>query len=357
MHKKTFYVIGIMSGTSLDGVDIALCKFEKDINWKYQIIHAKTYSYDKNWYQKLSEANNLSAFDFIKLHKEYGKYLGQLTNKFIKEHRISNVDLISSHGHTIFHSPDEHLNFQIGDGAFIAAETQITTVSDFRTLDIALGGQGAPLVPIGDELLFSNYNFCLNIGGFSNISFKENQHRIAFDICPSNIILNYLANKLNIPFDKDGKVSRTGKIQYHLLEKLNNLDYYKKTPPKSLGKEWFEKFFLPIIDSYSCSVEDKLATCIEHIATQIVKYTKNGTLLITGGGAYNKHLIEKITHYSNCEIIIPEKFIVEFKESLIFAFLGLLRWMKETNVLKSVTGAKQNSVSGIIHIMKKATFF
>ncbi len=343
-----------MSGTSLDGVDVALCEFEKGKTWKYKILYAKTYSYNKIWQNKLSKAHLLNSFDFIKLHKEYGKFVGKLTNKFIENFKISEVDLISSHGHTIFHRPEEKINYQLGDGAFIAAETGITTVSDFRTLDIALGGQGAPLVPIGDELLFNNYNYCLNLGGFANISFKKNKHRIAFDICPSNIVLNYLANKLNKTYDKNGNISRKATIQKKLLEQLNNIEFYKENPPKSLGKEWLEKYFLPIVNNFKCSIEDKLATCVEHIALQIANCTlKDGTILVTGGGAYNGFLIERIQFYSKCKIIVPDKYLIEFKEALIFAFLGLLRILGETNVLKSVTGAKQNSVSGIVHVINK----
>jgi len=352
MLQNNYSVIGIMSGTSLDGVDIAYCDFWFDGKWNFKINCAKTYEYTNEWYNKLKNANNLNTVDFLLLHKEYGSFIGNLVNVFIKEHSINKVDLISSHGHTIFHQPEYKLNFQLGDGSFIAAQTLITTVSDFRTLDIALGGQGAPLVPIGDELLFSNYDYCLNIGGISNISFKYNNKRIAFDICPSNIVLNYLANKISLKYDEYGNIARKGKINEELLLQLNELEYYYLPYPKSLGREWIEKYFIPIIDNKNIPLHDKLATCVEHIAIQISKNIfTNGKILITGGGAHNKYLIERISNLLKNELVIPDDNIVNYKEALIFAFLGLLRWNREVNVLKSVTGATHNTISGNVYII------
>ncbi len=347
MMKYT--VIGLMSGTSIDGLDIALCQFYKTNRWHYAILNAKTIPYSHQWKKKLTTAPTLSAYDFLKLHKEYGTYLGECVVNFIHTVNIQ-PDFISSHGHTVFHEPTRHFNFQLGDGAFIASRTGITTISDFRTLDIAFGGQGAPLVPIGDELLFADYEYCLNVGGIANISFKKKNKRIAFDVCPANMVLNELAAQRNLAFDTDGKLACRGTINNKLLNELNKLDYYVSPFPKSLGREWVEQNFLPILYRYSCTIEDKLTTVYEHIAIQIAKNISNkGKMLITGGGAYNKFLISCIQSKVDVEIIVPSKMLVEFKEALIFAFIGLLRWLNMPNVLTSVTGASKSLSCGVIH--------
>ncbi len=352
MQENRFRVIGVMSGTSLDGLDIALCEFTQQETIQYHIIAAKTYPYSSEWKQQLSGAHNLDAKSFLQLHKHYGNFIGQTINHFLSTEKGLTIDLIASHGHTIFHEPDKKLNFQLGDGAFIAAETKITTISDFRTLDIALGGQGAPLVPIGDELLFGDYDYCLNIGGIANISYKHEGKRIAYDICPANMVLNSLAQKLGFEYDKDGNIARTGKIQPYLFEQLNNLDYYFQHYPKSLGREWVEQVVFPVLHQSSCSIPDKLATFVEHIAYQISKQIKQeGKLLITGGGAHHSFLTERIANLTKAKVIIPDKLIVDYKEALIFAFIGYLRWQRTYNVLHSVTGAIADSVSGIVHII------
>lgn len=352
---KKFSVIGVMSGTSLDGVDIAFCKFEFiSQKWNYKIIKAETIPYTKNWRDKLQSANELNAFPFIELHKNYGHFLGKSINEFIKKTDIKKIDFISSHGHTIFHQPEKNITFQIGDGSVIAATTKITTISDFRSLDVALGGQGAPLVPVGDNLLFSEYDYCLNLGGFANISFNENKKRIAFDICPVNIIINSLANIINKTFDKNGEIAKKGDLNKNLLNELNNIEFYKKPFPKSLAKEWLLANFVPIIDKYDLSIEDKLRTIYEHIALQITNITNKKTdnsILITGGGAYNKFLIELIKQKSKNTIVIPSSSIIDFKEALIFAFLGVLRHEKQQNCLSSVTGAKLDNIGGSIYQM------
>ncbi len=341
-------MVGLMSGTSLDGVDLIAVVFKGEEYKSFDIVAAETIFYDDEWKTKLSRMHDLSAYEFLKLHKQYGLYLGKLVNDFIKKYLLK-VDLISSHGHTIFHEPAQRFNFQAGDGAFIAAATGITTVSDFRTLDIAMGGQGAPLVPFGDEWLFSDYTYCLNIGGFANVSFKQQNKRIAFDICPANIVLNYLSSKLGYSYDPDGKLASQGKIIYNLLDKLNALPYYQLKYPKSLGREWVENYIFPLLsDKYR--VNDLLATICEHIAIQIGKNcTLSGTILVTGGGAYNVYLISRIRNYLTPQIIIPNKIIVEYKEALIFALLGLLRVQRKINIFSSVTGADKNATGGIVH--------
>ncbi len=349
---QSYQVIGVMSGTSLDGLDIVLCKFVFNNNWEFEILKSETIKYSAFWKENLSKAQTLSGIDLLLLHKEYGRFIGQSINQFM-DNTNETVDYIASHGHTVFHQPAKKLTLQIGDGAEIATVTGITTISDFRSLDVALGGQGAPLVPVGDELLFPEYNYCLNIGGFANISFSKNNIRLAFDICPANIILNFLAQKLNHTFDKDGKLGRSGKVNNELLQKLNTLEYYNKNHPKSLGKEWLDSMFIPILETSKIPLIDQISTVYEHIAQQISEALPNESkykTLITGGGTYNSYLIELIKQKSKSEIVIPDKEIIEYKEALIFAFLGIIRFKNQVNCLSSVTGAKKDSSSGIIHL-------
>lgn len=347
INNKEYTILGIMSGTSLDGVDIAVVRF--DCENKFKIMAATTIPYSIEWKTKLQNANQLPTYDFLKLHKEYGHYLGTLTNQFLNKTNLT-IDFIASHGHTIFHEPQNRFNFQLGDGAVIAAATRITTISDFRTLDIALGGQGAPLVPMGDEQLFSNFDYCLNLGGIANISYTQNHQRIAYDVCPTNMVLNYMAQKAGFDYDNKGNMASNGNIINELLQKLNKLDYYQNNYPKSIGREWVEQVFLPIIQSYQFVTEDILATIVEHIAVQISNNIHSpGKLLITGGGAYNDFLINRIQANTFAKVIIPEPEIIEYKEALIFAYLGLLRIQNKPNTLSSVTGAPFNVCSGIIH--------
>jgi anhydro-N-acetylmuramic acid kinase len=341
--------LGIMSGTSLDGLDIALCEFVYSTNWEFTIEKASTINYSDYWISKLSNAHKLSGIDLSILHKEFGRFIGTSAKEFLSETN-SQIDFIASHGHTVFHQPKNRLTLQIGDGAEIAAITNIKTVSDFRSLDVALGGQGAPLVPIGDKLLFSDYDYCINIGGFANISFEKDEKRLAYDISPANIILNLLAQKLNKDYDKDGLLGQEGSIDQNLLKSLNKIDYYKLPYPKSLGREWLNDTFIPIIDNSDTSTINKISTTYEHIAQQISNSIKKeySKILITGGGAYNKHLINLIKEKTSSKIIIPNQQIIEFKEALIFAFLGLLRINKQNNTLASVTGATKDSSGGAI---------
>jgi anhydro-N-acetylmuramic acid kinase len=348
--KKKYKAVGIMSGTSLDGVDLAACEFIHNENhWTFRILHCQTIPYPETWVKKLSEAPNTDALTFMHLHKDYGHFLGQLTKSFLETHDFI-PDLIASHGHTIFHQPAERLTVQIGDGNAIAAETGYPVVCDFRSLDVALGGQGAPLVPIGDRLLFPHYDACLNLGGFANISMEQNHVRIAFDICPVNIVMNMLANKAGLPYDKDGKLARQGKINIELLTTLNNIPYYMLLHPKSLGREWVQKEFLPVLNMEENQINDILRTLCEHIAMQVNKSAgqKPGKILVTGGGAHHDFLMERISAAGDHEWIVPELNLTDFKEALVFAFLGVLRWRNEINVLRSVTGGRQNHSGGSI---------
>lgn len=355
MSQSTYRIIGLMSGTSLDGLDIACCTFEQNgESLNYKIEEAITYKYNEEWSEKLSTIHNATAYEFALANTEYGYYLAEKINEFISTKNISGLDLIASHGHTIFHQPEKNFTFQLGSGAAIAGRTGITTVCDFRTLDVAMNGQGAPLVPIGDALLFSEYDYCLNLGGIANISFDSNGKRIAFDICPVNLVLNQLAQTLGKNYDNEGELARSGSLNNNLLEKLNNLDFYKTSGAKSLGREWVEKVFFPVVNSFEIPAQDKLNTICEHIALQIAKHAKNAKakMLVTGGGAYNSYLIERIKFHTQASVIIPDNQTIEYKEALIFAFLGLLRFEQKNNTLASVTGASTDSTGGAIYLGK-----
>jgi len=349
---KKYRAIGIMSGTSLDGLDIVLCEFEKKgYSWDFSILEADTLTYSKEWKQKLLKAPHISGLELCRLDNDYGTFIGESIKNFLKSKKIK-IDLIASHGHTLFHQPSDGLTFQIGNGANIASATTITTVCNFRALDVALKGQGAPLVPIGDLMLFPEYYYCLNMGGFANISYTWYKKRLAFDICPVNIIINKLANEIGKEFDQDGRIAGTGKVHQDLLILLNKITFYFVKPPKSLSREWVEKEFIPIIEKYNISIEDKLRTIYEHIAKQINRTLDSPVkkkILVTGGGAYNKFLIGLLKEKSHHQFVIPDPILVEYKEALIFAFLGTLRLRHENNCLSSVTGASHDNIGGVIY--------
>jgi anhydro-N-acetylmuramic acid kinase len=342
-----------MSGTSLDGLDLAYCEFRLHHGtWSYSILHATTIPYSTQWQKRLSDATLTSGAQFVQLDTEYGHLLGRLCRTFITKHQIR-PDFIASHGHTVFHRPSLKITSQIGKGSAIASETGLPVVCDFRSGDVALGGTGAPLVPIGDKLLFGSYDCCLNLGGFANISYDNKEGaRIAFDICPVNITINYLSYKEGKPYDAEGTMARKGILQNELMEALNQLDFYHKPPPKSLGKEWFEAHIIPLMDTAKYKVPDLLRTFTEHAAFQIacsVSAASQKRILVTGGGAYNKFLLERLKELISAMIIIPDFQTIKYKEALIFAFLGVLRMRNEINILRSVTGAKKDSSGGAIY--------
>jgi anhydro-N-acetylmuramic acid kinase len=351
--NSNYIVTGLMSGTSLDGVDLACCSFAlENGTWNYSILAAETIPYPIEWKKRLPELETLSAVEFVKTDVEYGHYLGTITRDFHERHHLRPA-FIASHGHTIFHQPDNRFTVQIGKGPAIAAETGLPVVCDFRSTDVALGGQGAPLVPAGDQALFGEYTHCLNLGGFANISFTESGSRIAYDVCPANIVLNHLSSFLNMEYDKDGETSRGGLLLPQLLEDLNNLEFYSLPNPKSLGKEWVLSTVFPVLEKYRIKTEDKLRTFTEHIAIQVAKAIKpddSSTLLITGGGAFNSYLVGRIRESTNLNISLPDTVTIAFKEALIFAFLGVLRWRGENNCLSSCTGAARDNCGGSVSL-------
>lgn len=342
--------IGLMSGTSLDGLDICFAQFWKENSkWNFKIVKAETLPYPKDLEDQLKNSIHLSSPDLLALNSDYGYYLGKAVSNFIENNQLKKIDLIASHGHTVFHQPQRKFTLQIGDGRAIKTVTKIPVIYDFRSQDVLLGGNGAPLVPIGDEMLFSEYDACLNLGGFSNISFKINNKRIAFDIAPVNIVLNNLAQNFNQNYDENGELARKGNINQDILAKLNSLEFYNLPHPKSLGIEWCNENVYPLFSGIEAL--DILATFTEHTAEHISKILNENQLknvLFTGGGTYNQYLIERIKTKTESEIIIPEKQIIDFKEALIFAFMGVLRWNDEINIISSATGSLHDHSSGII---------
>lgn len=346
---KTSLAIGLMSGSSLDGLDLALVRFTGNGgHYTYHIEKAETLPYPSHWHDQLADAFLHQPEELLSLDKEYGAYLGQQVLRFVKKQGVK-PDFVASHGHTVFHKPELRYTLQIGDGQALADACGLTVVNDFRTEDVSKGGQGAPLVPIGDKLLFGDYGICLNIGGIANVSYDIDGTRIAYDICIANQALNWLAQREGLAYDKDGQLARQGCIDPALLTMLNDNGFYRQSPPKSLGREFFETYQKTLLERYATA--DALATFVEHIARQIgqaVATLPEGKLLVTGGGALNGYLVERIGHHTRHQVVVPDRMTVDYKEALIFAFLGLLRLEGQTNVLCSVTGAPTDSCSGKI---------
>ena len=351
MLKNQYNLIGIMSGTSLDGIDMAYIQFNlKNHQWTFDITIAETIAYPDNWQKILKNAITLSNQELQQTNLKYTQFLADKINHFIQKNKLSPIDAICSHGHTIKHQPQLGITLQIGNLPQLATITQQKIICDFRVQDVALGGQGAPLVPIGDKLLFGQYKQCLNLGGFSNISYDVNNQRISYDICPVNIVLNHLVAKVGLTYDNKGQMASQGQVCQALLTALNQLAYYQKPYPKSLGVEWVKTQILPLIKQFSLSLQDQLCTLVEHMACQITPHlTKNEAVLVSGGGVYNDYLINRIIHHAkHCKLVIPNKKIIDYKEALIFAFLGLLKLRNQNNVLASVTGAPKDHCAGII---------
>jgi len=361
-----YRAIGLMSGSSLDGLDIAFAEFHENAGkWSYEILEADCYPYSAEWAEKLKNAISLNAPDYQQLHVDYGHYLGQQVNRFIDAYQLHyKVALIASHGHTTFHVPAKKMTAQLGDGARIAAETQLPIVTDLRAMDIAFGGQGAPIVPIGEKLLLGDHEFFLNLGGIANISIAAaaGEGYRAFDICPANRVLNMLAADGGKEYDKGGEMASQGSVNHSLLEQLNALEYYRLPYPKSLANDFGTDIVYPIIKKAGISIPDALATYVEHISFQIgsslekVK-TQNARMLVTGGGAFNNFLVDQLRKKLSplgIEVVIPDARLVNYKEALVMALIGVLRWRQEYNVFSSVTGASRDSIGGALWMGSEA---
>ena len=350
---KNFNVIGVMSGTSLDGVDIIYVKFIQNESWSFKIINSKTYKYEDSIADILNDISKKSLEEIKEIDVVYTKKLAKIINGFIDEFSINKIDFVSSHGHTAIHDPSNLITYQMGNLSTLSSEINQKVICDFRVQDVKLGGEGAPLVPVGEKYLFQEYDSFINLGGFANISKHIEKSLIAYDICPVNVVLNYLSKKIGRDFDDKGSIASSGKLIINLYEELENLEYYRSSSPKSLGIEWVDENISPLINKYfDYSIEDLLRTLSNHIANQISINLKGlDKVLVTGGGAYNDYLIDIIRSKTDSEIIIPSKNIIEFKEALIFAFLGVLRNLNINNCYSSVTGASKDHCSGKIFLL------
>jgi anhydro-N-acetylmuramic acid kinase len=361
--------MGLMSGSSLDGLDIAFAEFQEvSGKWSYEIKAVACYPYEEHWITQLKNATSLKALDYQLLHTAYGHYIGTLVNQFIEDHHLHHqVQLISSHGHTTFHVPSKRMTAQLGDGAAIAATTGVNVVSDLRAMDLARGGHGAPIVPIGEKFLLGDYPYFLNLGGIANISFNNPDEYIAFDICPANRVLNMLSAENKKGFDEGGEIASGGKVDEKLLSLLNDLEYYRLPYPKSLSNDFGTDVVYTLIHNKKIPAADGLRTYVEHIVIQIknsIELLKNekqisepAKLLVTGGGAHNHFLMSRISRVLeqlNIEVVVPAKELIDFKEAIIMALIGILRWREENNVLASVTGASADSISGAVWIGQEA---
>jgi anhydro-N-acetylmuramic acid kinase len=352
MNDK-YRITGLMSGSSMDGTDLACCDLTWDgTRWDYRIIEAETKPYDPELKSKLEMACHWSRNEIEDLDRELGVYYASLLNDFHARHHLL-PDLISSHGHTILHEPKRGVTFQAGKGSIMAKRTGIKVINDFRSEDVAQGGQGAPLVPLGDRLLFARHEGCINLGGFANISYQNPDGQImAYDLSPANMALNQVAGLKGLEFDKDGELARQGTLHSDLFQKMNQLDYYQAPAPKSLGREWFISELLPLMDASGLSPEDLMATVLEHIAYQVAQGINEAeikSVLITGGGALNQTLISRLSYYAKASIEIPGEQLIHYKEALVFALLGALKIRGEINCLSSVTGGKKDLSAGTIH--------
>ena len=346
---QAYHLIGVMSGTSLDGIDLCYAEFKKGITFESKLIHTSTVDYSETTRSKLIAVEKGSALDLVKADAELGTIIGESINNFIRDHKITKVDAIASHGHTVFHEPNNGYSTQIVNPNQIHAITGIKTIADFRSLDVALRGQGAPLVPIGDHFLFGDYDSCLNLGGIANLSHQHKGKRIGFDVVVCNMALNHLAGKEGKTFDENGQMASEGQLRESLLNELNELEYFTLPFPKSLGKEQFLEWYVPLLNKFDITTADFMATMIEHMTYQLGKVIPVGTCMITGGGVYNQALVKALRKNLAATIHIPENQLIEFKEALLFAFLGFLRLTNQVNTLSSVTGAKQDSMGGCIY--------
>ena len=347
---NSYSVLGLMSGTSLDGVDLVHCTLHASGLFSFELHTARTYAYASRWKLILTHAHTWPLEKIKTLDKEYTVLLSEYILRFIDENQIKHIDFIASHGHTVLHQPENGLTYQIGNSPKLAQLTHHKVVCDFRVEDVALGGQGAPLVPVGDRLFFGEFDACVNLGGFANISFETQYGRMAYDICPVNKVLNFYANKLGKEFDQSGAIAKASVLNPELLSQLKQLQFYSKTPPKSLGIEWLEANFLPLLDQAGFNSEEIIATCTHHFAYQIAKaISGHKTVLFTGGGAFNTYLMELISMQSSAEIVIPSADVINYKEALIFALLGVLKVRGDVNILSSVTGASKDHSAGLIY--------
>lgn len=353
---KRYTGIGLMSGTSLDGIDLAYCEFSDDQGkWHFELLASETIPYDEQWYARLRCLDEQDARTFARTHVYYGHLLGRTLRDFIIRNELK-PQFVACHGQTIFHQPEKNFTAQIGDGETIVAYLQCPLVTNFRNKDVAMGGQGAPLVPFGEHHLFSSHQLFLNLGGIANLSHGGK----AFDVVPCNMALNWLANFLDPPqaLDREGAAARSGNLDYALYDALEHFPWYAQAGPKSLGTEWFEEHILPVLSHCTSPVEDRLKTYVFHVVSRITValrdlQVRNLPMMVTGGGAHNVYLMEELQKSLAGLGVTLEALhhaVIDFKEAVIFSFLGLQTLLGQPNILASVTGAHLDVCGGSIHL-------
>jgi len=354
-----YNVIGITSGTSLAGLDLVFAALtEVRGKWTYEVKASERVEYTAEWEEKLGKAADLPARDYLLLHSEYGHFIGHAVNQFIADHQLDHqVHFIAAHGDTVFHIPAQKMTAQLGDGAAISAVTGLSVISDLRAMDIAFGGKGAPLLPIAEQLLFPDYQYRVNLGENATLAAQIDGQLIASDICACNYVLDTLAETLNFPFDKDGQLAAGGVTDQSLLNALNGLAFYNEASPRHMSSKFGTGTVLPMIQQHQLSTQGKLNTYTHHIAAQIEKIVKDllpqeenvpRSLLLTGGGAANTYLVKTIEaalQPHNVTVTVQHD---PFRNALMIALLGALRWRQEPNGLASVTGAEKDSVGGAL---------
>lgn len=344
-----------MSGTSLDGLDLCAVEFERtNGRWTYRIHAFETIPYRGTlWPEHLTAAYRDRGALRTQVSHEFALWCQGQWLDFGARHQFA-AHAVAHHGHTVEHDPLRGITVQIGHEASAFASSPIPVVGDFRSGNVARGGQGAPLVPLADRDLFEDFAVCVNLGGFSNASWTDGGGlRRAGDLGPCNGLLNPLAGELGRDYDPEGTYAATGTARP--TPDLEKLHYYGAPFPKSLGREWMETDFLPAFNAKRPNrTEDALATASAHIAWSIAQGLRaanapKGPALLSGGGAYNTDLIRRLRETApEWEWTVAPKDILEAKEALAFAYLGLLRLRGEPNVLASYAGGTADGCDGSI---------
>lgn len=359
-------ILGLISGSSLDGLDMAICQFDEQATsqLEWEVIHTQTAGFPEGLLSRLVRSTELSTRELMELEVEFSKFCASESLDFLTKAKCS-VDYIASHGHTVFHYPEDGYTVQIGKGSIIAELTGIPSISDFRSNDIALRGQGAPLAPIVERYLYPGYNVYFNLGGIANFSIHEKSNIRSIDSCPCNQVLNFLISANGLPYDDRGRVARSGKVNDQLLKEWSSLEYFKLSGPKSMDNSWVHQIFIPVMNKYHLSMKDALATMVEFTALQLSKDISKLLQLdsitqmsgfVTGGGAYNDYLLERMTYHFQklgLSLEVPDAQTIEFKEAILMSLMGYLRILERPNTIPTVTGAAKMSIGGAVYLPGK----
>lgn len=360
--RNVYRVIATMSGSSLDGLDIAYAHIQLDPEPAFRIVAADTFAYTDAELQVLRTVSRTGTHADDQTDQWFGAVSAAYISAFLRQLGYPPVDLVASHGHTTLHKPSLGISQQIGDPQVMANALRLPVIARFRQADVDAGGQGAPLVPLCDQLFFSEYDACLNIGGIANISFETPQGRVGFDICGANQILNFFAEQAGWPYDAEGEMAAAGEMDPALFDQLNAVPFLAAPYPKSLDNHFVHRAFIEPLQRAPLMLNDKLATAAHHIAYQIARVIEQQPgrraladyrLLVTGGGAFNRHLIRLIRDHARIQVQLPDTIIIQYKEALAMALMGVLRFQNRSNFLPSVTGASAAVSGGVIATPEK----